>query len=318
MQVKGVDFLLTFKCPSKCRHCSYKAGPERTGYMKLEDAERYLKELTDTQPLQSIGAHGGEPFLYFELLKWIMEKAKELEVSRTWVITNGYWAKTKEIAKKKLVELKKAGLTSITFSVDGFHQEYIPLESVRNGIEAAATVGFERVCVDSYFLGHPDSDNFYNVLTRKAIESLGTLDKVEINKRQADFEGRAAELARYVESKPETPAGKCQVPFWIGGDLKDPQGVEIDFEGNVTLCPGICIGNTKIKSLTQILQNYDHLAHPILSIIAKEGPIGLLEVAISKGFGEQRKFIDECHLCYEVRKFLRRYYPQYLAPRNCY
>jgi len=71
MQVKGVDFLLTFRCPSKCKHCCYKAGPERTGFMKLEDAEQWLTELAETQPLQSLTVHGGEPFLYFDVLKGI-------------------------------------------------------------------------------------------------------------------------------------------------------------------------------------------------------------------------------------------------------
>jgi hypothetical protein len=319
MRVKRVDFLLTFKCPSKCKHCSYKGGPERSGYMKLVDAERYLQVLTDAHPLQSITVHGGEPFVYFENLKQIMKRAKELEVPRRWVITNGYWAKTKEVAKEKLIELKEAGLMCITFSVDGFHQEYIPLEYVKNGIEVATNVGFERVVVDSLFLGSLNSDNFYNNLTRRVLENLGELGEVEINRGQVDFEGRAAEfLASYVESKAEIPRGKCQLPFWIGGDLKNPEGIEIDFEGNVTLCPGICIGNTKTQSLTQILEGYDCLEHPILSILSEEGPIGLFKVAIEKGFNQNAKFIDECHLCYEVRKFARHYYPQHLAPENCY
>lgn len=286
--------------------------------MRLMDAEKYLKELVETQPLQSIGAHGGEPFLYFGLLKHIMKKAKKLGVPRTWVITNGFWAKTGEIAEKKLVELKEAGLTNITFSVDGFHQEYIPLETVRNGIEAAVKVGFERVCVDNCFLGHPESDNFFNISTRDALESLKEPDGIEFHDRQADFEGRGSELVRYMKSKEGTPTGKCQVPFWIGGDLRNPEGVEIDFEGNVTLCPGICIGNTKNQPLAQVLQSYDYLEHPILSVIAAEGPIGLLKIAEAKGFKQRRKFVDECHLCYELRRFLRVYHPQHLAPANCY
>ncbi len=70
--------------------------------MKVADAEKYLKTLMETQPLQSITIHGGEPFLYFEDLKQILEKAKELEVPQRWVITNGYWAKLEAIATKKL------------------------------------------------------------------------------------------------------------------------------------------------------------------------------------------------------------------------
>lgn len=286
--------------------------------MKLADAKRYLRELIDAQPLLSIGVHGGEPFLYFKLLKKIMENAKKFGVTHTWVITNGFWAETKAIAEEKLLELNEAGLKSITFSVDGFHQEHIPFENVERGIQAAVSVGFEKVWVDSYFLGSFDSKNSFNNMTRKALESLETLDDVEINKRLVDFEGRAAEfLTEYVESKPETPTGKCPMPFWIGGDLRNPEVVEIDYEGNVTLCPGICIGNTKRKSLTQILEDYDYRSHPILSIITEEGPIGVLKMAMAKGF-KRKKFVDECHLCYEARRFLRRYYPQYLAPANCY
>ncbi len=319
MQVKGVDFLLTFKCPSKCKHCSYKAGPERTGSMRLVDAERYLSELIETQPLKSIGVHGGEPFLYFQTLVQIMESAKEMGLDRTWVITNGFWAKTKTISEKKLLELKEAGLKSITFSVDGFHQEYIPFETVKQGIEAAISVGFQKVWVDSYFLGSEDSDNFYNNSTKKALRNLENLSNVEINRRPVDFEGRAAQfLTKHVKAKQQIPSERCPLPFWIGGTLKNPEVIEIDQEGNVTLCPGVCIGNTKVQSLTEILQNYDYHAHPILSIIADEGPIGLLREAISKGFQKYQMFVDECHLCYETRRFLTRRYPKYLAPASCY
>ncbi len=318
MQIKGVDFLLTFKCPAKCKHCSYKAGPERTGRMKVADAEGYLKTLTEMQSLQAFAIHGGEPFLYLEDLKRILEKAKELEIVQRWVITNGYWTKTDAIATKKLRELKKAGLTHIVFSVDGFHQEYIPLETVKTGIEAAARVGFERVVVDSYFIGSSNKDNLYNIATKKALENLGTIEEVEINRYQAGFEGRAAEcLTKYIEPKTEIPTGRCQLPSWIGGDLKNPEGIEIDYEGNVTLCPCICIGNTKTQSLTQIIQNYDCREHPILAPLAQEGPIGLFKIAREKGFQKQ-KFVDECHLCFEARKYLQPYYPRYLVPKDCY
>lgn len=319
MQVKGVDFLLTFKCPSKCRHCSYKAGPERIGFMDLTDTERWLTELTDTQLFQSLTVHGGEPFLYFEVLKEILKKAKELKVPQRWVITNGYWAKTKAIAEKKLDELKKSGLSCITFSADAFHQEYIPLETVRTGIEAATRIGFDMIAVDSYLLGSEDADNVYNTLTKKISEGLGELPNVQFSMFPADFEGRATDLLiEYVEPRAEIPTGRCELPYWLGGDLENPEGIEIDFEGNVTLCPGICIGNAINQSLPEVLKSYDYRYHPIIRIIVEEGPIGLLRLATAKGYKEDRKFVDECHLCYEMRKFLRRYYTRYLSPENCY
>jgi len=319
MQVKGVDFLLTFKCPSKCKHCCYKAGPERKGFMNLEDGEQWLTELVDTQPLQSLTVHGGEPFLYFDILKGIFKKARELGIKERWVITNGYWTETKEIAERKLSELKEAGLLCITFSVDAFHQEYIPLTKVKTGIEAATKIGFKKVAVDSYFLGVEDSDNVYNASMRNAIRDLGELHNVRFAKFPTDFEGRAsAELVDYVEPATLVPDCECKFPFWLGGDLKNPKGIEIDHKGNLTFCPGICIGNTKSKSLPEILENYDYFEHPIIRIITEEGPIGLMQLAKEKGYKEDRKYINECHLCYEMRKFLKPFYPQYLVPANCY
>jgi hypothetical protein len=319
MKIRSVDFLLTFRCPSKCKHCAYNAGPGRNGQMQLEDAEAYLQDLADSHPLQSVGAHGGEPFLCFEILKGITKKARALGIRQIWVITNGYWAKSKSVAIEKLTELKEAGLTRIIFSVDGFHQEYIPLISVRNAIEVAARLDFDKICVDAYFLVAANATNFYDTQTRKGLESLENVENVEIHRHRVAFEGRAAsELTEHVNPKTGMPQGRCVLPSWIGGNLESPEGIEIDFEGNVTLCPGICIGNTKTTPLTRILEKYDVTEYPILSIIAEEGPAGLLETAIAKGFNRRKEFVDECNLCYEMRRFLRPYYPRCLSPEVCY
>lgn len=319
MQLKSLDFLLTFKCPSKCKHCSYRAGPERTGFITLEEAEKWLTDLSKTQALQAITVHGGEPFLYFGILKGILKKAKELDIKERWVITNGYWAKDAKIAERKLFELKEAGLLCITFSVDAFHQEYIPIDTVRIGIEAATKIGFEKVAVDSYILGMEDLNNEYNIMTRYATSHLKDLTNVRFAKFPLDLEGRASDyLVDFVEPSSKIPDSKCQFPFWLGGDLKNPEGIEIDHEGNVTFCLGICIGNAKDQSLNDIIENYNYQKHPIIKIIEEEGPIGLIQLAKEKVYKEDKKFINECHLCYEMRRFLQPHYPEYLAPASCY
>ncbi|MCK4585004.1 hypothetical protein KAU13_06280 [candidate division WOR-3 bacterium] len=89
-------------------------------------------------------------------------------------------------------------------------------------------------------------------------------------------------------------------------------------ERNVTLYPGVCIGNVRNKSLTGVLENYDYRTHPIIRIIAEEDPVGLLRLARGKGYRKEERFINECHLCYEMRKYLRRFYPEHLAPSGCY
>ncbi|MFX0151507.1 MAG: radical SAM/SPASM domain-containing protein [Candidatus Hodarchaeota archaeon] len=317
LQIKGFDFLLTFKCTAACQHCSYKAGPDKTGYITKDDIKRYLTELSDTQSLHSITIHGGEPFIYFDQLKFVLEKAKELNISQRGVITNSFWAKTEEIALKKLIQLKDAGLTRITFSADGFHQEFVSLLNVKNAIQSAVEIGIEKIWVDSYYLGGYNFANPYNKSTKKIIEDLKGIFTVEFNQYIASFEGRGANLTKSVKLRSYLPSGKCPLPFWIGGDLQSPTTVEIDYQGNVTLCPGISIGNTRNQSLIDIIQNYNCDKHPILSLIADEGPKGILKLARKHGFTEDL-FYNECHLCYSTRKFLVPFYPQYLAPTTCY
>jgi len=318
LKVKDVDFLLTFKCPAKCQHCSYKAGPNREGHIKPKEASRYLEELLNMHPLQSVWVHGGEPFLYFNCLEHMIKEATKLGIARKGVITNSFWAKSIEIAKKKLRKLKEAGLNALVFSFDFFHQEFIPVEFVKNTLIAAVDLEFETIYVDSYFVNDLTSENYFNKITKKNLEILGDIEDVEFHRLPMGVEGRATELREYLNLKPELPSGECPVPFWIDGDLKNPETIEIDCEGNVTLCPGISIGNTNIQSLTKILNDYDVEKHPILSIVSNEGPIGLLKLAEGHGFQHNQNFVNECHLCYDARLKLLDKFPQYLAPRQVY
>ncbi|MFX1453594.1 MAG: radical SAM protein [Promethearchaeota archaeon] len=318
MLVKNVDFLLTFRCPAECQHCSYKAGPKRIGFIKQKEVSGYLKELTKMHPLRSVWVHGGEPFLFFDCLEHIIIEARRLGISRLGVITNSFWAKDEKTAKKRLERLKKAGLTVITFSSDFFHQEFIPLEYVRTALNSAIDVGFEDIYVDSYFVNDINSYNYLNQLTKSNLELLEDIKGIEFHKYPMSVEGRGTDLIEYLKLKEEIPSGNCPVPFWIDGDLQNPETIEIDYEGNVTLCPGLCIGNTNIQPLTRIIQDYDVNSHPILSIIFNEGPIGLLKIVEEHGFKHNHQFVNECHLCYEMRKFLQPFYPYSLAPKECY
>ena len=319
MKVKGASFLITFRCPAKCEHCVYNAGPEQEGHIKLNDAEKWLSELVETQQFEWLTLHGGEPFLYIEKMKTILRMAKDLDIPRRGAITNGYWARTHPIASKILRELIDAGLNRISFSVDGFHQKYIDIGVVKVGIEAAASLGFDRIWVDSYYIESLDAKNKYDQLTSESLKELHEIEGIEFSLNQVGFEGRGAKsLTDHVEMLPNLPSGKCVLPYWLGGDLQSPEGIEIDFEGNVTICPGICIGNAKVDSLSEILDNYEYYNHPINRILAKEGPKGLHGLATQHGLEPISEFVNECHLCFEMRRLLHDRYPNYLAPKRCY
>jgi MoaA/NifB/PqqE/SkfB family radical SAM enzyme len=287
--------------------------------MPFKHAERWLEQLTEHQPLTSLTIHGGEPFLNLELLTAILGKAPVLDIEQRWVITNGFWARSKSIAEENLERVKDAGLSCITFSVDAFHQEYTPLQNVKIGLDAAVHTGFDTVAVDSYIVGSENTENEFNAITYRLINSLQAYDTIRFSQYPVAFEGRAAHnLVQCVPSSSEVPSGGCTFPFWLGGDLKNPEGIEIDAEGNVTLCPGLCIGNVLHQSVAELLDSYAFAEHPLIHVLAEHGPSGLLTLAKTKGYKDHREFINECHLCYEMRKFLRKYYPDECAPSNCY
>ena len=319
MKVQGVSFLLTFRCNSECKHCAYQAGPQGRGVIDTNNAKRWLKELVETQPLRWLTLHGGEPFLYLELMMEILHLAKELGVPRRGAITNGFWAKDQETARQILENLRHSGLNCITFSVDGFHQEFVPFHKVRQAIEAATIVGFEKVWIDGYYLESLNAENQYDRMTRKLLDELADVDGIEISSYKVDLEGRGANhLIEFATLLDELPNKKCQLPFWLGGNLRSPEVVEIDYEGNVTLCPGICIGSAGNDSILKIIEGYNYREHPIIRVLEEEGPLGLYHLAEALQLNPRSAFADECHLCYEMRRLLHRHYPNHLAPAQCY
>jgi wyosine [tRNA(Phe)-imidazoG37] synthetase (radical SAM superfamily) len=318
IRLKGLDLLLTYKCTGRCAHCCYRAGPHRRETMSLAEVERYLAAVAG-QPLERILLFGGEPFLVPELLRASVRRASKL--ARVFVFTNGDWATDRNTARQRLSDLQVAGLDYILFSVDGFHQAHVPLERVAIGIEAARELGYGTINIDNRCLGEPEADNFYNQRTQQSMTRLAEmcdLSKVRVSQGPSQMVGRAADqLAPFLPTQ-TTPPAQCPLPDYLGGDLRAPTAVEIHPGGWVNLCAGLSLGNSHQRPLNEILAAYDPDAHPIIRVLAREGPAGLLRLARRKGFSLPGGYVDGCHLCYQARSFLHTRYPDHLAPAYVY
>lgn len=287
--------------------------------MTVRNATKWLTDLRDSQPIETLTVHGGEPFLYPKVLERVIRKAKDFGISHRGVITNCFWAHDEDKAMKTLHAMRNSGLTGITVSVDAFHQEYVALECVRNALEAAISIGFDRVWADSYFIHSPEFENPFNLRTLRLLDELTDLESVEFSNYPVDFEGRAAdELVQYVSSRNSESPSRCRPPHWVGESYMDPVGIEIDPNGNVTFCPGICIGNTSEQSLPNIMRDYDPNEHPIIRALVEDGPNGLYRMCKAKGLCDVVEYVDDCHLCYMTRRLLRGSYPRELSPESCY
>jgi hypothetical protein len=278
--------------------------------MESEKAKSYVSE-AKALGTEIVCITGGEPMLYPHLVEEIVSESNRLSISETWLFTNGFWANNSSRTRTITENLKKQGLTKVFLSVDDFHQRYVPIEFIKNTIDASLKSDLE-VCIDARFIGQPDEDNRYNSATRSLLESLGSLlSSIEVTRAQPLFVGRAAEsLSRYVKKKPVSEILDEKCPgAWPGGTLKSPLGVDVDESGFVTICPGLSIGNTYATSLREMLENYDYQERAIIAALSDNGMKGLLNLASKNGFVPEEAYIDCCHLCYENRKFLRGLFP---------
>jgi hypothetical protein len=181
----------------------------------------------------------------------------------------------------------------------------------------ARELGLE-VVLDARFLDPPQEDSLSNQATRQLLEELGDLEDIEVWQGQPRFIGRAADrLPSQLVQKAGIPSGNCPGP-WAGGTWESPAGVDVDLYGEVTLCPGISIGNAKKRPLSSILAEYDPWQHPIIRELVRGGPALLAEIAQHIGYTARASYVSECHLCYDVRRFLRSRYSSELVPLTCY
>lgn len=282
--------------------------------MELEKARHYV---TDAKALDAeiVCITGGEPMLYPKLVEKIISECSRLSFPEIWLFTNGFWARDVSKARAIVEKFKSLGLTKIFFSVDFFHQSCIPIEPVKNAIEASLEFSLD-VCIDARYIGKPDEENEFNSATRSHLEFLGNLlSKVEVMKGQPIFVGRAAEsLAKHVKMKPlsEILDEKCS-GAWAGGTLESPLGVDVDEFGFVTICPGLSIGNAREASLRKIIEEYNYRGFAVIAALHDEGVKGLMKLASKNGFVPKEAYVDGCHLCYETRKFLRNHFPEALV-----
>lgn len=138
--LRNVGLLVTYHCQATCAHCIIRAGPDRHEEVSLEDARRWIRDISAYRDryVCVLSLTGGEPFSSLKLLRSVMELASEagLHVS---VVTNGYWAGSREAAKRVLQSLPKICFLSV--STDAYHQEYVPFDRVQNAIWATKECG---------------------------------------------------------------------------------------------------------------------------------------------------------------------------------
>jgi len=314
---RSAGLLLTYKCNASCEFCYYNCGPNTDGVMETDTAINAWQSLkTLAGDSAKIHLTGGEVFLCWDRLCEILKEAKKQKLGKVDLIeTNGFWATNEKIIRQRVKLLNELGMDKLKISCDPFHQEYVDIELVRRLAKIAEEIlGAGRLMVRwQKYLQNP--------IEMKAVTAQQKNKNyiAAIKDYPCRFTGRAGgKLAALLASKPlgVFELVNCKAAF-LGA-----KGVHIDPFGNVFsgTCSGIIMGNLRENPLEEIWRSFPPPTNPLIQILLKKGPYGLIKEAQSNGYEPLELYADTCHLCSDIRKvfFQRGRHKKVIGPEPCY
>ena len=220
-----IEFVVTYACTGRCKHCSegdHTSCGERIDPQIATDAVRKIAAEYD---IKTVMTFGGEPLLHTDAVYAIMTVAKELNIPKRQVITNGYFSRNVDKIREVATGLAMSGVNALLLSVDAFHQETIPLDVVKLFAAEAKACGIP-ICLQPAWLVSRTADNPYNRKTREILDTFADLEIYENEGNIIFPEGNALKyLAEYFKDEPaknpylEDPRNVCCVSFEPSGDV---------------------------------------------------------------------------------------------------
>ena len=237
-----IEFVVTYACTGRCKHCSEGDHASCGECIDPQIAADAMRKIVAEYDIKTVMTFGGEPLLYPDAVGRIMTAAKELNIPKRQVITNGYFSKNAEKISEVAEQLAACGVNDLLLSVDAFHQETIPLDVVKRFAAEAKGCGIP-IRLQPAWLRSATDDNPYNSKTREILNSFVDMD-ITANEGNIIFpEGNALKyLAEYfTDELPENPY------------VEDPRDVRcVSFEPN-----GDVLGeNIYSNDIMEILKDY--------------------------------------------------------------
>ena len=220
-----IEFVVTDACTGKCKHCSEGDHESCGEHIDPQTAADAVRKVAAECDIKTVMAFGGEPLLYTDAVYAIMTAAKEMNIPRRQVITNGYFSKNAEKIRFVVEQLAACGVNDLLLSVDAFHQETIPISPVFEFVRAAASFGIPTRLQPAW-LGGREADNHYNRRTKEILASFSDLNVPTSEGNRVFFEGNAPKyLPEYFENEVvenpyrEDPCNVKCISFSPNGDV---------------------------------------------------------------------------------------------------
>ena len=237
-----IEFVVTYACTGRCKHCSEGDHTSCGERIDPEIAADAVRKIAAEYDIKTVMTFGGEPLLYTDAVYTIMTAAKELNIPKRQVITNGCFSKNADKICDVAERLAACGVNDLLLSVDSFHQETIPLETVKIFATEAKKCGIPLRLSPAWLVSVTDN-NPYNVKTREILDSFSDLE-LPVGEGNVIFpEGNALKyLADYfTDNLPDNPY------------TEDPCNVKcLSFETN----GDVLGGNVHKRDIMKIIKGY--------------------------------------------------------------
>lgn len=197
-----IEFVVTNACTGRCKHCSEGDHPSCGERIDPLVAAEAVKKVAAEYEIETVMTFGGEPLLYPEVVCAVMHTARDLNISKRQVITNGYFSKDPARIRAVAECLFDCGVNDLLLSVDAFHQETIPLDAVSLFADAAMQCEIP-IRLQPAWLVSPSDDNDYNRKTREVLAHFISMG-IAVGEGNVIFpEGNALKyLAEYFKDDP--------------------------------------------------------------------------------------------------------------------
>ena len=237
-----IEFVVTYACTGRCKHCSEGNHTSCGERIDPQIAADVVRKIAAEYDIKTVMTFGGEPLLYTDAVERIMTAAKEQNIPKRQVITNGYFSKNADKIREVAERLAACGVNDLLLSVDAFHQETIPFDVVKRFASEVKACGIPIRLQPAWLVSATD-DNPYNRKTREILDSFADMD-ITANEGNIIFpEGNALKyLAEYfTDELPENPYVE---------DTRDVRCVSFSPNGDVLG------GNAYERDIMEIIKNY--------------------------------------------------------------
>ena len=303
LHINRLEFILTDHCTGRCRHCSAAemiAHPRKEHHVPVEESVRAIRDLAGMFDMQSVMTFGGEPLLYPEVTCAIHRAATDCGIPKRQVITNGYFSKDEGRIREVAQALADAGVNDLLISVDGFHQETIPLEGVRAFALAVKAVGVKARYSPAWVVNE-GFDCTENTRTREILAQLADTGIPVGGGNDIFMAGNAIEHLSHYYPPARLDMADCCGSMPYTEPLTNQSSLSIEPDGKVSVC-GFAIGNLCRDTMAEIVERYDPFGEEGMRAAAQGVP-GLLALAEKRGIQvDLRRVYSVCDLCRMVNK----------------